>query len=68
MDAFDLTGKSVAGSQFDAAYVAAAVALKPNDVVSAPIRTEFGWHIIKLNGTTVPSVDEQIRNAPDKGI
>lgn len=62
MDSFDLTGKSVAGSQYDAAYVAAAVALKPDEVVAAPVRTEFGWHIIKLNGTTVPSVEEQLRN------
>ena len=66
MDSFDLTGKSVAGSQYDAAYVAAAVALKPDEVVAAPVRTEFGWHIIKLNGTTVPPVEEQIRNARSK--
>ena len=52
----------MAGSQYDAAYVAAAVALKPDEVVAAPVRTEFGWHIIKLNGTTVPSVEEQLRN------
>ncbi|NBU64369.1 MAG: peptidylprolyl isomerase, partial [Chloroflexia bacterium] len=52
-----------AGSQFDAAYVAAAIALKPNEIVATPVRTDFGWHVIKLNGTTVPSVAEQIRNA-----
>lgn len=63
MDSFDLTGKSVAGSQFDSAYVAAAIALKPNEIVATPVRTDFGWHVIKLNGTTVPSVAEQIRNA-----
>ena len=61
MDAFDLAGKSVAGSQFDATYVAAAIALKDNEVVASPIRTEFGWHIIKLNGKTVPPIEEQLR-------
>jgi hypothetical protein len=63
MDSFDLTGKSVAGSQYDAAYVTAAIALKPNEIVAAPVRTDFGWHVIKLNSVTVPSVEEQLRDA-----
>lgn len=63
MDAFDLTGRSVAGSQFDVAYVAAAIALKPGEYVATPVRTEFGWHVIILNAATVQSFDEQIQDA-----
>ncbi len=63
MDVFDKNGQSVAGSQYDMMYVTAAIALKQDEIVSAPVRTEFGWHIIKLNSVTIPSVDEQLRKA-----
>lgn len=41
-------------------FEAAVVALEPG-AVSAPVQTQFGWHIVKLNETRlrdVPSIDE----------
>jgi peptidyl-prolyl cis-trans isomerase D len=63
MDVFDKDGQSVAGSMYDMNYVSAAIALKEGEVVTAPVRTQFGWHIIKLDGLNVPTFDEQIRKA-----
>jgi hypothetical protein len=63
MDVFDKNGQSVAGSMYDMNYVNAAITLKEGEVVTAPVRTQFGWHIIKLDGLNVPTFDEQIRKA-----
>lgn len=41
-------------------FEAAVVALEPG-AVSAPVQTQFGWHVVKLNETRlrdVPSIDE----------
>jgi hypothetical protein len=59
----DKNGQSVAGSMYDMNYVNAAITLKEGEVVTAPVRTQFGWHIIKLDGLNVPTLDEQIRKA-----
>jgi peptidyl-prolyl cis-trans isomerase C len=52
-------------------FEAAVIALRPGEI-SAPVQTQFGWHVIRLNETRVmeaPSLDEvraeledQIRN------
>lgn len=63
LDVFDKNGQSVAGSMYDMNYVSAAIALAEGEVVAAPVRTQFGWHIIKLNVVNVPTLDEQLRKA-----
>jgi len=63
MDAFDKTGRSVAGTTFAPEYVAATLALKEGDVTSDIVKTTFGWHIIKLNTMTIPNVDDQLSTA-----
>lgn len=68
MDAFDKTGRSVAGTQFDPAYVTAALALKEGEHTTQLVKTQFGWHIIKMNAITVPSVDDQLATARSKAF
>ena len=63
MDTFDKTGRSVAGTTFAPEYVAATLALKEGAVTADLVKTSFGWHIIKLNTMTVPSVDDQLSTA-----
>jgi len=63
MDVFDATGKSVAGTQFEQSYVDAALSLQVGEVYAEPIRTSFGWHIIKLDNVRLPSFDEQLATA-----
>ncbi|MDR6679843.1 SurA N-terminal domain-containing protein [Pseudomonas oryzihabitans] len=40
---------------YDPAFEEALYALKPNQV-SAPVRTSFGWHLIKLKGIQAPEI------------
>jgi peptidyl-prolyl cis-trans isomerase D len=40
---------------YDAAFEEALYALKPGEV-SAPVRSQFGWHLIKLLGVQAPQV------------
>src|SRR5690606_24630072 len=41
---------------YDPAFEEALYALKQKDDVSAPVRSEFGWHLIKLLGVQSPEV------------
>jgi len=43
-------------SQYDPVFVAAALALEPGEI-SAPVQTQFGWHVIYLQGTDVQPLD-----------
>ncbi|MFM2031817.1 MAG: hypothetical protein RLZZ297_582 [Chloroflexota bacterium] len=63
MDVFDKTGRSVAGTQFDPAYVAAATALTEGAYTTQLVKTQFGWHIIKLNELSIPTVEDQLATA-----
>jgi parvulin-like peptidyl-prolyl isomerase len=63
MDVFDATGKSVAGTQFEQSYVDATLSLQVGEVYAEPVRTTFGWHIIKLDTVRLPSFDEQLATA-----
>jgi len=47
-----------------APFEAAVVALKPGEV-SAPVQTQFGWHLVKLIETRIASVPsfEQVRDS-----
>jgi len=52
-------------SQFDTDFVAGALALEPGEI-SAPVQTQFGWHLIYLVGREVApfeDVREQLRAA-----
>jgi hypothetical protein len=63
MDKFDATGKSVAGTQFDANYVTATLALAEGTYTLEPVQTAFGWHVIRLDRIEVPSFDDQLAEA-----
>lgn len=63
LDTFDKTGRSVAGTTFAPEFVAATLALKEGDVSAELVKTSFGWHIIKLNAMTIPSVEDQLSTA-----
>jgi hypothetical protein len=63
MDKFDATGKSIAGTQYDANYVAATLMLAEGDYTSEPIQTAFGWHVIRLDRIEVPSFEDQLDEA-----
>ncbi|HEY1043702.1 MAG TPA: peptidylprolyl isomerase [Telluria sp.] len=48
-------------SIYDQAFSAAMVALKKGEVTSAPVKSQFGWHVIKLEDTRaakLPSLEE----------
>lgn len=63
MDKFDATGKSIAGTQYDANYVAATLALAEGAYTNQPVQTAFGWHVIRLDRIEVPSFDDQLADA-----
>jgi hypothetical protein len=62
---FDKTGKTSDGQQMDPAIVQAAQGLQEGQI-SDLVRTPFGWHIIKLDKITVPSKEDQLREARTK--
>jgi parvulin-like peptidyl-prolyl isomerase len=47
----------VPASQFDPAFVEAALALRPGEI-SGPVRTRFGWHLIRLISVDVTPFEE----------
>ena len=67
IESFDKTGKTTGGQQVDPAYLQAALALKEGEV-SQPIQTAFGWEIVKVTKITVPTKDEQLRDARTKAF
>jgi parvulin-like peptidyl-prolyl isomerase len=63
LDAFDKTGRSVAGTTFAPEYVAATLTLAEGAVTTDLVKTSFGWHIIRLNTITVPTIEDQLATA-----
>lgn len=63
MDSFDANGKSVAGTLFEQSYVDATLSLNEGEVFAEPVRTSFGWHIIKLDSIRIPSAEDQLETA-----
>lgn len=47
----------VPASQFDPAFLEAALALRPGEI-SGPVRTRFGWHLIRLISVHVTPFEE----------
>lgn len=62
VESFNKTGATRGGTQIDPAYLAATLALKEGEV-SAPFRTPFGWHIIKVEKITVDTREAQLEQA-----
>lgn len=48
---------TIPAGQLDATFVQAALALKPGEI-SAPVHTQFGWHIIRLISVQVASFEQ----------
>jgi hypothetical protein len=65
LPAFDASGRTADGQEFDPGFVAASFALQSPGKVSEPVETPFGWHIIRLTERTIPSGDELERRRTD---
>jgi parvulin-like peptidyl-prolyl isomerase len=48
---------TISASSLDPDFVAAALALRPGEI-SAPVHTQFGWHVIQLVSADVQPLDE----------
>ncbi len=59
---FDRDGVSASGATYAPEFVAAAFALDEGEL-SAPVRTQFGWHIIEVTSRDVPDPEQQLREA-----
>jgi hypothetical protein len=67
LPSFDKSGKTEEGTRIDPAIVQAALAL-PEKGISAPIATPFGWSIIQVVSKTVPTKEDQLREARSKAF
>lgn len=67
LGSFSPDGINENGAHYAPEFVAAANALEV-DQISEPVRTQFGWHIIKLTNRVVPSVEEQLSSARTKAF
>ncbi|NJL04933.1 MAG: peptidylprolyl isomerase [Chloroflexaceae bacterium] len=59
---FDRDGVSASGATYAPEFVAAAFALDEGEL-SAPVRTQFGWHIIEVTSRDAPDLEQQLREA-----
>ncbi len=64
---FDRTGFADNGAVYPPELVEAAFAL-PLNQISDPIRTQFGWHILEVTAQSVPSPEDQLRQARTKAL
>ena len=48
----DLPGVVDASTSFDPTFLKAMLALKPGEVTSAPVKSQFGYHLIKIDSTS----------------
>jgi Parvulin-like peptidyl-prolyl isomerase len=67
LGSFSPDGVNENGAHYAPEFVAAARELEV-DQISDPVRTQFGWHIIKLTNRVVPSAEEQLSSARTKAF
>jgi hypothetical protein len=67
LGAFSAEGVNENGANYAPEFVAAALALEV-DQISEPVRTLFGWHIIKLTNKIMPSAEEQLSSERTKAF
>lgn len=67
LPSFDKTGKNSNNQQVDPAFLQAVLALQDGQT-SDLVQTPFGWHIIERVKTTIPSKEDQLRDARSKAF
>ena len=67
MGLFDQNGVADNGATYPPELVKQAFTLA-QDVLSAPIRTQFGWHVITVTARELPPEDQQLREARTKAL
>lgn len=67
MGLFDEMGVSDSGVTYPPELVEQAFALEEG-VISDPIRTQFGWHVIEVTWRDVPSEESQLRQARTEAL
>ena len=61
----DLPGVYDASSQLDPTFLKAMLALKPGEVTQAPVKSQFGYHLIKVDSTSAAPIPADAKRFAD---
>ena len=61
----DLPGVVDASTSFDPAFLKAMLALKPGEVTPTPVKSQFGYHLIKIDSTSAAPIPADAKRFAD---